>query len=403
MLNNWQTYLLTDISMPRQHKNLSAKNMLPEGYIVYGANGAIGFYNEYNHEEETVCITCRGASCGNVHLTKPKSYITSNAMAINNLAENVNKKYLYYYLLNYDFKKVISGSAQPQITREKLSKVEVSVPPVKEQQKIAAILTSVDEVIEKTETIIAQTEKVKKGLMQELLTKGIGHTEFRETEIGEIPKEWQVKKLSDMLAEKVIVSHLDGNHGSLYPKSNEFVNKGVPYISANCIKYGEVEFGNAKFLPPKRANQFKKGVAVNNDVLFAHNATVGPVAVLKTELDFVILSTTLTYYRCDTSMLNPYYLYFYMQSPMFINQYSKVMAQSTRNQVPITIQREFFHVLPSREEQDQIVEILKSVDDKLVNEKQKLSKLKSIKKGLMQVLLTGKIRVKVNAPEVISS
>ena len=91
------------------------------GYPVYGANGIIGFYDSYNHEQETVAITCRGATCGTVNLTQPKSYITGNAMCLDDVDDNtVEIKFLFYAMQSYDFTKVISGSAQPQITREGL-------------------------------------------------------------------------------------------------------------------------------------------------------------------------------------------------------------------------------------------------------------------------------------------
>lgn len=210
----------------------------------------------------------------------------------------------------------------------------------------------------------------------------------KETKFGMFPGEWEVKSLEEMLKDGDITSHLDGNHGSLYPRSTEFIEEGVPYISANCIKFGRVDMSYAKYLAPPRAKKFKKGIAKNQDVLFAHNATVGPVAVLNTNLDFVILSTTLTYYRCNPEKIDPYYLASYMQSPIFVKQYSNVMGQSTRNQVPITIQRKFFHVLPLLKEQSKIAEILTSIDNSIEKTEAIIEQTEKVKKGLMQQLLT---------------
>ena len=169
---------------------------------------------------------------------------------------------------------------------------------------------------------------------------------------------WKRYTLQEMLDAEIILSHLDGNHGELYPNKDEFVENGVPYLSANCVVDDEIDFTKTKFLTQKRANTFKKGVAINDDVLFAHNATVGPVAILKTNLDFVVLSTTLTYYRCNKKFLLPNYLRLYMISDFFVNQYTEVMRQATRNQVPITKQRTFFHLVPPLPEQQRIVSIL---------------------------------------------
>lgn len=211
---------------------------------------------------------------------------------------------------------------------------------------------------------------------------------YKMTELGEIPVDWEIYSLNEMLESNLIIGHLDGNHGGLYPKSNEFVEDGVPYIGANCIKDSRIDFANAKYLTSERAKQFKKGVAKNNDVLFAHNATVGPVALLKTELEYVILSTTLTYYRCNQEIINPVYLMYYMQTPNFVNQYSKTMGQTTRNQVPITLQREFKHIIPTKKEQDRISLILSSVDEQIEITDNLIEKTKELKKGLMQKLLT---------------
>ena len=85
---------LTEVCSPKQWKTISQTEMLPEGYPVYGANGIIGYYNEYNHENPTVLITCRGATCGTLNISKPFSYVNGNAMALDNVIEDVDEKYL---------------------------------------------------------------------------------------------------------------------------------------------------------------------------------------------------------------------------------------------------------------------------------------------------------------------
>lgn len=271
--------------------------------------------------------------------------------------------------------------------------LDILIPKSKtEQQKIADILGAVDDNIAKTQGVIDATEKLKRGLMQKLFTRGISHTKFKKTKLGEIPEEWEVVSLQTMIDKRFIISHLDGNHGELYPKSNEFIGAGVPYLSANCIEDGGVNFHKAKYLSPERASKFVKGVAKDGDILFAHNATVGPVAILHTREKYIILSTTLTYYRCNEERLVSVYLRYFMESPLFSDQYKRVMAQSTRNQVPITIQRTFMHVLPAFVEQQKIAEILSSVDEKISINKKLKSKLTLLKKGLMQDLLSGMVR-----------
>lgn len=199
-------------------------------------------------------------------------------------------------------------------------------------------------------------------------------------------KEWKSPSIQNLIDNEIIISHLDGNHGALYPRSEEFTEKGVPYVTANDFVNGYVDFSNSKRLPLERARKFKKGVSIDGDILFAHNATVGPVAKLKTDLDFVILSTTATYFRCDNIELINDFLKFSLSSSYFVKQYSRVMSQSTRNQVPITTQRKFFLFLPTPEEQQKIANCLSSLDHLITAETEKLDYLKDHKKGLLQQL-----------------
>ncbi len=138
----WCLISLFNISQPKQWKTISKKDLLPEGFTVYGANGIIGRYSCFTHEKPTIMITCRGASCGNIHKSLPKSYINGNAMALDSLYGEINIDYLYYYLRSVDFKEIISGSAQPQITKEGLQNLNVLLPPQNEQIRIANKLDS---------------------------------------------------------------------------------------------------------------------------------------------------------------------------------------------------------------------------------------------------------------------
>lgn len=216
---------------------------------------------------------------------------------------------------------------------------------------------------------------------------------YKQTEVGVVPKGWDIVTIDHALKTKVILDQMDGNHGELYPKSHEFSDFGIPYVGATDFNNGRVDFSSCKFLPLKRAMLFKKGIAKRGDVLFAHNATVGPVALLETEFDFVILSTTATYYRCDESKVNNKYLASYFESQLFVNQYSSVMSQSTRNQVPILTQRKFKLVLPGLKEQTAIANALSDVDNLIASLETLIAKKSAIKTAAMQQLLTGKKRL----------
>ena len=272
------------------------------------------------------------------------------------------------------------------ISYKQFSELILPVPSPPEQQKIADCLSSLDGLIAAEGGKLDTLKAHKQGLMQQLFPQpGETRPRLRFPEFRN-KGEWEVKSIQALIDAKAIIGHLDGNHGSLYPRAEEFAEEGIPYVTANDFIDGFVDFSRSKRLPLKRAKQFKKGVAKDGDVLFAHNATVGPVAKLRTHHDFVILSTTATFFRCDNCLLLSDFLRFALCSPEFVRQYSRVMSQSTRNQVPITAQRKFNLQLPKKAEQQKIADCLTALDDRITAQAAKIESLKQHKRGLMQQL-----------------
>ena len=140
----------------------------------------------------------------------------------------------------------------------------------------------------------------------------------------------------------------------------------------------------AKYLTVERAGKLRKGIAQNEDVLFAHNATVGPTVVLHTTEPKVILSTSLTAYRCNKESIMPEYLATYMKSDGFVMQYSSEMKQTTRNQVPITAQKKYLFLIPPMEEQKTFSEFVKQVDKSKVAVQKSLDETQKLFDSLMQ-------------------
>ena len=153
---NWAWCRLGEFCDIYQPKTITTKEITKSGkYKVFGANGVIGYYDKYNHDFEEVAVTCRGATCGTVNMTEAKSWITGNAMVITPLNSYLSKKYLFYYLKNSNMEDIITGSAQPQITKTKIEKLLFITPPLAEQERI----------VEKIEEIFSELEFIEEALI----------------------------------------------------------------------------------------------------------------------------------------------------------------------------------------------------------------------------------------------
>ncbi len=161
----WDMVKIGSICKLYQPQTITKDDLIDNGkFKVYGANGIIGNYNKFNHEKSEVVITCRGATCGTINLTEPFSWITGNAMVAQPFNENqIIKKYLFEILKFSNLSNTITGSAQPQITKEKLSPFEIPLPPKDIQQKIVEECKDVDKEVEiyKKELELFNREKEK--------------------------------------------------------------------------------------------------------------------------------------------------------------------------------------------------------------------------------------------------
>ena len=180
--------------------------------------------------------------------------------------------------------------------------------------------------------------------------------------------EWPTVTIQNLIDDGVIIVHKDGNHGSNYPRTSEFGDEGVPFLTAKLLDdSGNIDFLGAPRLSSDKANKFKFGFVESQDVLLSHNATVGRVAVVPEIEERVLIGTSLTQFRLDSSRLLPQYLAAYFSGLPFQNQLAAVMSQTTRNQVPITSQRKLSVVVPSMDVQTQIAAMLGTFENKIRN------------------------------------
>lgn len=167
----WKKVRLGDVCNPKQWPTINTSDLSEEGYPVYGANGFIGYYAEYNHEIETIAVTCRGSTCGEVSMIPAKSYITGNAMSLDDIdIKQCDRSYLYYTLCHRGFDDIISGSAQPQIIGKDIRRITFSLPPLDEQKNISKMLLNFDYTIFTYNADLLILINQKKALMQQLLT-----------------------------------------------------------------------------------------------------------------------------------------------------------------------------------------------------------------------------------------
>ena len=169
-IENGNIVHLGEIARIYQPQTISSTELTEDGFLVYGANGIIGKYKEYNHKTEQICITCRGNTCGMVNYTKPMSWITGNAMVINTdeHQNKVCKRYLYHYLSAYNFNSIISGSGQPQIVRTPLEKLEITLPSIFEQEQKAMLLDRIQAKIEISNRVLSLYQEQKQYLLRQM-------------------------------------------------------------------------------------------------------------------------------------------------------------------------------------------------------------------------------------------
>jgi len=274
---------------------------------------------------------------------------------------------------------------QAGINNSDLANVKISVPSIAEQRAVVGVLGVVDLAVARAGEVIAKTERLKKGLMQELLTRGIGHKEYKQTPIGKIPKTWEVVKLKDVVG--IDIESKD--------PSREMPDKTFLYVDIDSIEGETGKIRNPKRILGREAPSRARRVIHENDVIMS---TVRPYlkafAIIPKEYDNQICSTGFAVLSCGDHLL-PYFLLNVLFSSQIINQCNRMMVGG---QYPALNQSQVFEIkipLPPLTEQQKIADFFFTIDRKLELERNEKEKLERTKHGLMDLLLTGKVRVKV--------
>jgi type I restriction enzyme S subunit len=378
----WQISTLGEVCSPKQHPTIQKTKFTSEGYPVYGANGQIGFFSDYTHGERTLAITCRGATCGTINVVPPKSYITGNAMALDSLDESaVAFDFLNHYLRHFGVDACITGSAQPQITRSSLLPVELALPPLNEQHRIAEILASVDASIQTTQVVIEQAERVKRGLMEELLTGGLGSAAI---ERGEAPEGWHKTELGRLFVVK----------SSKRVLQKQWRKEGIPFYRGREITaLSEKGFvNNELFIEQELYEEFssKHGVPKLGDILITAIGTIGNTYLVREDDRFYFKDASVLWLECASDNLSAFVDY-WLKSNLFFNQLDAGNG-TTVDSLTISKMKSLSIVLPSVDEQKHVAGMLSDVDVLISKQKEIVKQQNRTKRGLMDDLLTGKVR-----------
>ena len=304
---------------------------------------------------------------------------------------NIDKKFLYYVLKNIFTQKqiwfLVNSNAQPNIGKEDFDKIKIICPTFSEQQKIATILSNVDNLIESTVQVITNSKKVKKGLMQKLLTRGIGHTKFKKVTMGlrymleTYPEEWIISTLEENAELQ------RGKFGHRPRDDPEFYGGKYPFIQT-----GDVEKSN-KYILTYSQTLNEKGLKVSK---------IFPKGIIVITIAANIGSTSITTFdTCfpdsligiSTNDMNIEFLEYFMTTRKnYLNAVATTSAQKNINYEtlnPLKIP------VPPLPEQQKIASILSNIDSKIESQEKYKKKLERLKKSLMQKLLTGEVRVAI--------
>lgn len=327
------------------------------------------------------------ASFGPHYWHGPKAIFHYHIWKVVNDPNLLDRDFLFH-LLTFEtesFKRGASGMAMLHLTKKGMEQTGVLLPPLAEQKRIAEILTSVDDTIRATEAVIAQTERVKLGVMEDLLTGGLGSDAIAN---GEVPVGWEVRKLGDFAKAK---------GGKRMPKGRPFSDEPTPhaYIRVTDFNDGTIAFAGLKYVLPEDQKQIARYTISKDDVYISIAGSIGIVGLVPSKLDGAQLTENAAKIVIeDQSIVTKEYLAAVLTSKFGQDQIA--VKKGVGGGVPkLALFRieELLIPLPPADDQQHIMKALIAFDDQLAANKGLLSQTKRLKQGLMSDLLTGKKRV----------
>jgi len=349
-------------------------HLLPSGSIVMSSRAPIGYV------AIPMVEFCTNQGCKSIELK-----------------DDFNAEFTYYNILfNIDkVKNLGEGTTFAEISKTALLKVKLDFPSSKQEQtKIAEILSTVDHAIEQTEALIAKQQRIKTGLMQDLLTRGIDEHgnlrseethKFKDTPLGRIPIDWRIQTLNSCVRPDAQVCY-----GILMPGAG--YDNGVPVIKVKDITGGKINQDSLLLTDPKIDNQYNRSKLNNGDIVITIRGTTGRVAIVPPELDKANITQDTARIRLKEEHSNQFF-YFLLQSKGVQDQILlHTLGQAVKG-INIGEVKKIFFGLPKETEQREIAKRLNKLEELICSINKKLDKLCLLKTSLMQDLLTGKKRV----------
>ena len=331
-------------------------------------------------EKDSILFSVR-APVGDINIASESCCIGRGLAAIK--GTKVEQAFLYqtFKFVKHRFQLLAQGSTFEAVSGGEMRDFKLILPPLPEQKKIAAILTSVDTVIEKTQAQIDKLKDLKTGMMQELLTKGIGHTEFKDSPVGRIPVEWEVKDLGD-LAFKI-------EGGGTPPRKNpDYWGKGYPWATVKDLKSIRLSSTEESITKTGLINSSSKLVPAGT-VILATRMAVGKAVVFDCD---VTINQDLKAFYPKEKLNNKFLLQWYLYKSKYI---ASLGTGSTVKGIRVDDLKLLTIAVPPYDEQIIIANKIEGIEVLLNHKIAKIQKMTSLKKALMQDLLTGKVRVKV--------
>lgn len=254
----------------------------------------------------------------------------------------LNEEYLMMWFRRSEFDRncwfKTDGSVRGGISWNEICELELPVPEINKQKSIVKAYKSIS-------NRINLKQQINDNLVKQALTK---IQLFNEEDIRK-GNNWESKTVQELVDNKILEYPVDGNHGEIHPKTSDYVASGIPFIMANDISDGYINYNQCSFISKQQAKKLRKGFARPGDILLTHKATIGRVAAVSYEYDTIILTPQVTYYRSSDSIFSCYLKYYFMSSYFQSILDSWSGAGSTRAYIGITKQCELPILIPPDE------------------------------------------------------